>query len=111
MRNDNVKEILSASRAGSDKHIDIPSQFHHCFFMGDMNYRVTFDAAQPDASYEKTKKAYAEQKKKLIKKKSEKKGAVVKNDSNEKPVPLEEVQLLIANAEKEEEAGSNGGNR
>jgi endonuclease/exonuclease/phosphatase family metal-dependent hydrolase len=45
-RNASIVEILSGVRAG-DKNIDITEQFHHVFWMGDMNYRLTFDPAQP----------------------------------------------------------------
>lgn len=38
-RNDSVAEILHGARVGR-KALDLASQFHHCFFMGDMNYRV-----------------------------------------------------------------------
>ena len=45
-RNASIVEILGGVRAG-DKDIDITEQFHHVFWMGDMNYRTTFDQAQP----------------------------------------------------------------
>jgi endonuclease/exonuclease/phosphatase family metal-dependent hydrolase len=45
-RNASIVEILGGVRAG-DKNIDITEQFHHVFWMGDMNYRLTFDSAQP----------------------------------------------------------------
>lgn len=46
-RNASIVEILGGVRAG-DKRIDITEQFHHVFWMGDMNYRVTFDGATPE---------------------------------------------------------------
>jgi hypothetical protein len=39
MRNDSVEEILNGVLSNQ--------LFHHVFFMGDMNYRVTFDPATP----------------------------------------------------------------
>jgi hypothetical protein len=39
VRNDHVREILGGVRAG-DKRFDVTVQFHHTFFMGDMNYRL-----------------------------------------------------------------------
>jgi hypothetical protein len=38
-RNDSVREILAGTRIGN-RRLDIGSQFHHCFVMGDMNYRL-----------------------------------------------------------------------
>lgn len=38
-RNEDCREILSGIDLGQ-KGIDFASQFHHCFWMGDMNYRV-----------------------------------------------------------------------
>lgn len=38
-RNASVAEIFHGARIGR-KALDLGSQFHHCFFMGDMNYRV-----------------------------------------------------------------------
>ncbi len=64
MRNESVKEILGGLSGGANEELDIPSQFHHVFFMGDMNYRITFDTSEPDSSYAATRKAYLEQKKK-----------------------------------------------
>jgi endonuclease/exonuclease/phosphatase family metal-dependent hydrolase len=46
-RNASIVEILGGVRAG-DKRIDISEQFHHVFWMGDMNYRVTFDTSTPE---------------------------------------------------------------
>jgi len=45
-RNVSICEILGGVRAG-DKDIDVTEQFHHIFWMGDMNYRLTFDTATP----------------------------------------------------------------
>lgn len=45
-RNASIVEILGGVRAG-DKRIDITEQFHHVIWMGDMNYRTTFDSATP----------------------------------------------------------------
>lgn len=65
MRNDSVKEILSGARAGAQKDLDMQSQFHHMFFMGDMNYRLTMNIDdEPNETYEDTKKALVESKKK-----------------------------------------------
>jgi len=38
-RNSDVREIMSGVEVGL-KGLDLASQFHHCFWMGDMNYRV-----------------------------------------------------------------------
>jgi hypothetical protein len=52
-RNASIVEILGGVRAG-DKDIDITEQFHHVFWMGDMNYRITFDPAQPTTTKKNT---------------------------------------------------------
>jgi len=46
LRNDSIKEILKGARV-RNKNLDILAQFHHVFWMGDMNYRLTFDKATP----------------------------------------------------------------
>merc|ERR1719316_1650769 len=38
-RNEDVRDILRGCRA-MDKRLDAPTQAHHSFFMGDMNYRI-----------------------------------------------------------------------
>eukprot|EP01034_Spumella_vulgaris_P038277 gene38277-47260_t len=45
-RNASIVEILGGVRAG-DKTYDIAEQFHHVWWMGDMNYRLTYDKAVP----------------------------------------------------------------
>jgi hypothetical protein len=42
LRNDSIKEILGGVRP-KDKRYDIFAQCHHIFWMGDMNYRLTFN--------------------------------------------------------------------
>jgi hypothetical protein len=32
-------EIVGEVRVGEQKDLDIDCQFHHCFWMGDLNYR------------------------------------------------------------------------
>lgn len=46
LRNESIRAILSGIRV-RDKRYDITSQVHHIIFMGDMNYRLTFDANFP----------------------------------------------------------------
>ena len=53
-RNDSTVEILGGVRA-RDQRYDPAVQFHHIFWMGDMNYRITFDPAVPDRSFTDTK--------------------------------------------------------
>ena len=45
-RNQSIIEILGGVRAG-DKTFDVAEQYHHVFWMGDMNYRTTIDPAAP----------------------------------------------------------------
>jgi hypothetical protein len=47
MRNESVIEILGGIRAGLDKRFDPSLTSHHTFWMGDMNYRTTFDKRTP----------------------------------------------------------------
>lgn len=73
MRNSSVKEIMEGTVAGPNKDLDVPSQFHHVFFMGDMNYRLTMNPEdEPNDTYEETKKKLVEAK---AKEKEEKKAA------------------------------------
>jgi len=44
-RNDSVREIFQGARMGN-KQLDAASQFHHCFFMGDMNYRTNLSMVE-----------------------------------------------------------------
>ena len=53
-RNDSIVEILGGVRA-RDHRYDPAVQFHHIFWMGDMNYRITFDPSVPDRSFTDTK--------------------------------------------------------
>jgi hypothetical protein len=46
-RNSSIVEILGGIRA-RDKRMDPSVQFHHTIWMGDMNYRTTFDPAVPN---------------------------------------------------------------
>ena len=39
-------EILGGARSG-DERFDVTEQFHHVFWMGDMNYRLTFSDETP----------------------------------------------------------------
>jgi endonuclease/exonuclease/phosphatase family metal-dependent hydrolase len=41
-RNDNVKEIINGVSLGHETRVDIMAQFHHLFWMGDLNYRLDF---------------------------------------------------------------------
>lgn len=50
VRNGSIEEILGGVRAGN-KTLDPAVQFHHCFWMGDMNYRLTFDPEVPDRAF------------------------------------------------------------
>ncbi len=45
-RNQSIREILGGVRAG-DKTFDVAEQYHHVFWIGDMNYRTTIDPAVP----------------------------------------------------------------
>eukprot|EP01062_Namystynia_karyoxenos_P077343 TRINITY_DN7763_c0_g1_i1.p1 TRINITY_DN7763_c0_g1~~TRINITY_DN7763_c0_g1_i1.p1 ORF type:complete len:775 (+),score=393.07 TRINITY_DN7763_c0_g1_i1:103-2325(+) len=47
MRNINVAEIVNQIQL-ANKDIDLCSQFHHVFFMGDMNYRVEMEHAEAE---------------------------------------------------------------
>ena len=46
-RNDDVAEVMEEALVGNHK-LDIASQFHHSFFMGDLNYRVNFGITGPE---------------------------------------------------------------
>jgi hypothetical protein len=46
MRNESVKEILGGIRVGKSQY-DIVNTSHHVIWMGDMNYRITFDTETP----------------------------------------------------------------
>jgi hypothetical protein len=46
LRNESTKEILGGVRSG-DKRFDPSAKAHHTFWMGDMNYRITFDKRTP----------------------------------------------------------------
>lgn len=48
IRNSSVEEILGGTRVG-DGRFDVTVQSHHTFFMGDMNYRCTFDPTVPSS--------------------------------------------------------------
>jgi hypothetical protein len=43
-RNGNCAEICRNARL-SNKHLDVTSQFHHCFLFGDLNYRIDLPSA------------------------------------------------------------------
>lgn len=49
MRNDSIKEILGGVRV-RDTRFDVSNQTHHIFWMGDMNYRPSFDGKVPPKS-------------------------------------------------------------
>jgi hypothetical protein len=49
MRNDSIKEILGGVRV-RDTRFDASNQTHHIFWMGDMNYRPSFDGKVPPQS-------------------------------------------------------------
>jgi hypothetical protein len=63
MRNESVEEILGGIRS-TDKKIDPSLISHHTFWMGDMNYRTTFDKRTP-ADLDPKEKADMNQKVKL----------------------------------------------
>lgn len=92
-----MKEILRSANAGTNKELDIPTQFHHVFFMGDMNYRVTYDEHEPDSSYEETKKALVEKKKK---EKAEKESKTEGVSSGDVQVEVAEELSVDAKAER-----------
>ena len=46
-RNDNVSEIVQGCRPG-DPRTDVLNQFHHVFWLGDLNYRVDLGATEDD---------------------------------------------------------------
>ena len=54
-RNADVMEILAGARVGRQPWLDCSLQFDHCFWMGDLNYRV--DLAQLDG-VERSKEAH-----------------------------------------------------
>eukprot|EP01035_Chromulina_nebulosa_P023805 gene23805-30883_t len=45
-RNNSIMEILGGART-RDTRFDVAEQSHHIFWMGDMNYRTTFNPAEP----------------------------------------------------------------
>jgi len=101
MRNESVKEILKSANAGVNKDLDIPTQFHHVFFMGDMNYRVTYDDHEPDHSYEETKKALVDSKKKeKAEKEAKEKSAAAGVSSGDVQVEVAEELSGDAKAER-----------
>eukprot|EP00428_Durinskia_dybowskii_P069926 CAMPEP_0170390526 /NCGR_PEP_ID=MMETSP0117_2-20130122/19194_1 /TAXON_ID=400756 /ORGANISM="Durinskia baltica, Strain CSIRO CS-38" /LENGTH=646 /DNA_ID=CAMNT_0010646579 /DNA_START=65 /DNA_END=2005 /DNA_ORIENTATION=+ len=51
-RNASIAEIFGGVRAG-DQRWDVAEQFHHVFWMGDMNYRTTFDTTNLPANTKK----------------------------------------------------------
>lgn len=56
-RNASIVEILGGVRSG-DKRFDITEQFHHVFWMGDMNYRTTYDTINIPANTKKNVKEF-----------------------------------------------------
>jgi hypothetical protein len=56
---------LGGVRAG-DKSIDITEQFHHVFWMGDMNYRTTFSTETPASTKKNIETLHAQLAKKVI---------------------------------------------
>lgn len=54
-RNASIAEIFGGVRAGDDR-FDVSEQFHHVFWMGDMNYRTTFDTTKIPSSTKKNVK-------------------------------------------------------
>lgn len=128
-RNASIVEILSGVRAG-DKNIDITEQFHHVFWMGeladcitsikhiyntnllfssgDMNYRLTFDPAQPA----NTKKNIA-----LLNRVVSNHGLatspdgidIVIGDDNEKGTHLDEKQALEGLGDDDSDGGEDDG--
>lgn len=58
LRNQSVEEILGGIRSGFiNKDVDPSVTSHHIFFIGDMNYRTTFDKGNPGDLDEKERKA------------------------------------------------------
>lgn len=51
-RNASIVEILGGVRAG-DHRFDVAEQFHHVFWMGDMNYRTTYSNEEPNSEINK----------------------------------------------------------
>jgi hypothetical protein len=67
LRNDSTKEILGGIRTGPMKDWDPSLSSHHTFWMGDMNYRITFDPNTPDTVGQSKIKHSAESAKELLK--------------------------------------------
>jgi hypothetical protein len=92
-RNVSISEILGGVRAG-DKNIDITEQFHHVFWMGDMNYRLTFDTRTP---------------------KDSKKNIGIMTESNSKVIPhhnaqkSEDIKVELNDKKAAGEGGKEGG--
>jgi hypothetical protein len=42
-----VAEILQQCRIGANRDVDLDTQFHHCFWLGDLNYRLDFSITDP----------------------------------------------------------------
>eukprot|EP00039_Didymoeca_costata_P001178 m.50393 g.50393 ORF g.50393 m.50393 type:complete len:579 (-) comp10667_c0_seq2:163-1899(-) len=49
-RNDAVREIFAGLHLGL-RELDVASQYHHCFFMGDLNYRIDYSIEKPELSH------------------------------------------------------------
>eukprot|EP00903_Cladosiphon_okamuranus_P016984 g15656.t1 len=51
-RNSSCAEILQGARLGDRRFVDVDSQFHHVFWLGDMNYRINFGLGmQPEEQH------------------------------------------------------------
>eukprot|EP00752_Nemacystus_decipiens_P002360 g2229.t2 len=51
-RNSSCAEILQGARLGDRRVVDVDSQFHHVFWLGDMNYRINFGLGlQPEEQH------------------------------------------------------------
>ena len=61
LRNQSIEEILGGIRSGFKEVVDPSVNSHHIFFIGDMNYRTTFDKRNPGDLDEKERKALVPQ--------------------------------------------------
>lgn len=91
IRNSSVQEILGGTRIG-DGRFDVAMQSHHTFFMGDMNYRCTFDPTVPSSlsKFDDTSKELAEKErhKKIERAKNKDAGEDRDGDDDEDDQPI-----------------------
>lgn len=114
-RNASIVEILGGVRAG-DTRIDITEQFHHVFWMGDMNYRTTFETNKVPSSTKKNILALRAQRGQAVS------THVISSNNNNSTAASEDVQLTLASnaeddddeeeeEEEDEEEGSGSGGK